>query len=260
MTAARLHPFDAIDNFRDFGGYPTADGRTVRTGRLYRSAHHARMSESDLAKLADFGIATVVDLRRPVERERQPSIRPKGFAGQVIENDLDAAGEAPHITFLKQGDLTPESGRRFMTETYGRMPFAPTYHDLFRRYFQILADSDGPVVIHCAAGKDRTGFLVALTHHVLGVGHADMMEYYLLTNVAIDLEGRAPSFTKQIEALSGQMPSQDAVVAFLGVEPAFLNAAFDAVEARHGSVDAYLEQVIGVDAALRARIVERLTT
>ncbi len=260
MILARLHPFDAIDNFRDFGGYPTADGRTVRTGRLYRSAHHARMSEADLAKLADYQIATVVDLRRPIERQRQPSLRPEGFAGQVIENDLDAAGEAPHITFLKQGNLTPDSGRRFMTGTYSRMPFAPTYHDLFARYFQALAETDSPVVIHCAAGKDRTGFLVALTHHVLGVGREDMMADYLLTNVAIDLENRAPSFAKQIEALSGQMPSQDAVVAFLGVEPAFLDAAFDAVEARYGSVDVYLEQVIGVDASLRARIVERLTT
>ncbi len=259
MSWSRLHVFDAIDNFRDFGGYPTADGRTVRTGRLYRSAHHARMSDADLAKLSDYGIATVIDLRRPVERARQPSLRPEGFAGQVIENDLDAAGEAPHITFLKQGDLTPDSGRRFMTGTYARMPFAPTYHDLFRRYFHALADGDGPIVIHCAAGKDRTGFLVALTHHLLGVGREDMLADYLLTNVAIDLEGRAPSFARQIEAMSGQLPSQDAVVAFLGVESAFLDAAFDAVEKGHGSVDAYLEDVIGVDAALRARIVGRLT-
>jgi len=260
MTFVRLHPFDAIDNFRDFGGYPTSDGRVVRTGRLYRSAHHARMSDTDLEKLTDYRIATVVDLRRPMERARQPSLRPQGFAGRVIENDLDAAGEAPHIAFLKRGDLTPDSGRRFMTETYARMPFAPTYHDLFGRYFQALAEADDAVVVHCAAGKDRTGFLVALTHHILGVAPDDMMADYLLTNTAIDLQARAPSFARQIEALSGQKPSYDAVVAFMGVEPGFLQAAFDAIHDCYGSVDDYLEQVIGIDAELRARIVERLTT
>ena len=259
MTTARLHPFEAIDNFRDFGGYPTVDGRQVRTGRLYRSAHHARMTKADLKRLAGLGIGAVVDLRRPVERQRQPSLRPQGFEGLVIENDLDAQGEAPHITFLKTSDLTPDSGRRFMMDTYGRMPFAPTYHDLFRRYFETLGASDGAVVVHCAAGKDRTGLLVALTHHLLGVGHADMMADYMLTNGAVDLERLAPSFAKQIETMSGRKPSDDAVVAFMGVEPAYLEAAFAAIDQRHGSVDAYLEQVIGVDDPLRLRIIERLT-
>lgn len=260
MTTERLHPFDAIDNFRDFGGYPTRDGRQVRTGRLYRSAHHARMTGADLEKLAGYGIGAVVDLRRPVERQRQPSRRPEGFTAQVIENDLDAQGEAPHITFLKTSDLTPDSGRQFMMGTYGRMPFAPTYHDLFRRYFETLGASDGAVVVHCAAGKDRTGLLVALTHHVLGVGREDMMADYLLTNAAVDLERMAPTFAKQIEAMSGRKPSDDAVVAFMGVEPAYLDAAFAAIDQSYGSTDAYLGQVIGVDDALRARIIERLTT
>lgn len=259
MTPVRLHPFEAIDNFRDFGGYPTRDGRHVRTGRLYRSAHHARMTDSDLEKLAGYGINAVVDLRRPVERQRQPSLRPQGFAGDVIENDLDAHGEAPHITFLKTSDLTPESGRRFMMETYGRMPFAPTYHDLFKRYFETLGASDGAVVVHCAAGKDRTGLLVALTHHLLGVSRDDMMADYMLTNAAVDLEQLAPSFAKQIEAMSGRKPSEDAVVAFMGVEPVYLEAAFAAIDLRHGSIDNYLHQVIGVDEVLRLRIIERLT-
>ena len=122
-----------------------------------------------------------------------------------------------------------------------------------------LVRGDGPALVHCAAGKDRTGLLVALTHHLLGVGHADMMADYMLTNAAVDLERLAPSFAKQIETMSGRKPSDDAVVAFMGVEPAYLDAAFAAIDQRHGSVDAYLEQVIGVDDPLRLRIIERLT-
>lgn len=255
----RLHAFEAIDNFRDYGDYATAAGRRVKPGRLLRSAHHARASEADLERLKAMDIGAIVDLRRPSERRDQPSRRPEGFSGQVIEGGVDDGAEAPHITFLKTADLTPDSGRRFMTQTYRTLPFDPSHQDVFGRYFQALADQDRPVVIHCAAGKDRTGFLAALTHHLLGVSRDDMVEDYLLTNTAVDLAGRAPGIARQLHKMTGRVASDDAIVAFLGVEAAYLEAAFAEVEARHGSVDAYLKEALGVDAARRGRIVERLT-
>lgn len=255
----RLHAFEAIDNFRDFGDYATTAGRRVQPGRLLRSAHHARASDADLERLRLLDIGAVVDLRRPGERRDQPSRRPEGFSGRVIEGGVDDGAEAPHITFLKTADLTPESGRRFMAKTYRTLPFDASHLDVFSRYFQALADQDRAVVIHCAAGKDRTGFLAALTHHLLGVSREDMVEDYLLTNVAVDLAGRAPGIAKQLHKLTGRIASDDAIVAFLGVEAAYLEAAFAEVEARHGSVDAYLRDALGVDTARRDRIVERLS-
>ena len=255
----RLHRFDALDNFRDYGDYAVAGGRRIRPGRLYRSAHHARLSDGDLDRLAGFGIATVVDMRRPVERRRQPSRRPPGFSAAVIENDHDPGGEAPHITFLKTAELTAESGRRFMTDTYRRLPFEPAHLDLFQRYFEAVAGDDGPVLIHCAAGKDRTGLLAALTHHLLGVHRDDLVDDYLLTNQAVDLEARAPDIADQLKALSGRRADTAAVVAFMGVEAGYLEAAIGAMTDRFGSVDAYLERGLGVDAARRDRILARLT-
>lgn len=254
----RIHRFDALDNFRDYGDYASAAGRRIAGGRLFRSAHHARASDADLERLAGLGIAAVVDLRRPGERRDQPSRRPPGFAAAVIESDHDDGREAPHITFLKTADLTVDAGRRFMTGTYRELPFDPAHLDLFARYFRALAEADGAVVIHCAAGKDRTGLLAALTHHVLGVHRDDMIEDYLLTNAAVDLAGRAPGIAKQLEAMTGRTASHDAVVAFLGVEPLYLETALAEIAARHGSIDGYLEQALGVDAALRDRIGERL--
>jgi protein tyrosine/serine phosphatase len=175
-----------------------------------------------------------------------------------IESDHDDGGEAPHITFLKTADLTPDSGRRFMTDTYRQLPFEPSHLDLFARYFRTLGETDGPVLIHCAAGKDRTGMLAALTHHLLGVHPDDMIADYLLTNTAVDLERRAPGIARQLEIMTGRPASHDAVVAFLGVEPVYLETALGEIAARHGSVDAYLEQALGVDSALRDRIGERL--
>ncbi len=151
-----------------------------------------------------------------------------------------------------------DAGRRFMTDTYRELPFEPAHLDLFGRYFRALAGSDGPVLIHCAAGKDRTGLLAALTHHLLGVHRDDMIEDYLLTNAAVDLAGRAPAVARQLEAMTGRPAAHDAVVAFLGVEPVYLETALDEVAARHGSIDRYLEQALGVDAAVRDRIGARL--
>lgn len=254
----RILRFDALDNFRDYGDYAAGGGRHVAPGRLFRSAHQARASAADLERLDALGIAAIVDLRRPSERRDQPSKRPAGFRGAVIESDHDDGGEAPHITFLRSADLTPDSGRRFMTDTYRRLPFEPSHLDLFTRYFRTLGETDGPVLIHCAAGKDRTGMLAALTHHLLGVHADDMIADYLLTNTAVDLERRAPGIARQLEAMTGRPASHDAVVAFLGVEPVYLETALTEIAARHGSVDAYLEQALGVDAALRDRIGERL--
>lgn len=256
----RIHRFDALDNFRDYGDYATAAGRQVAPGLLFRSGHQARASEADLGRLGALGITTVVDLRRPSERRDQPSRRPPGFDGTVIESALDDGGEAPHITFLKTADLTPDSGRRFMTDTYRRLAFEPSHLDLFARYFRALGEADGPVLIHCAVGKDRTGVLAALTHHLLGVHHDDMVADYLLTNTAVDLEGRAPGIARQLEAMTGRAASHDAVVAFLGVEPVYLDTALAEITALYGSTDGYLEQALGVDSALRDRIGARLAT
>ncbi len=254
----RIHRFDSLDNFRDYGDYATAAGRHLAPGRLFRSGHQARASEADMDRLGGFGIATVVDLRRPSERRDQPSKRPPGFSGAVIESAHDDGGEAPHMTFLRTADLTPDSGRRFMTDTYRRLPFEPSHLDLFNRYFRVLGEADGPVLIHCAAGKDRTGLLAALTHHLLGVHHDDMVADYMLTNTAVDLERRAPGIARQLQAMTGRAASHDAVVAFLGVEPVYLDTALAEIATVHGSTDAYLEQALGVDAALRDRIGARL--
>lgn len=254
----RLLPFQALDNFRDYGDYVMGDGRLAR-GRLYRSAHQARATEADLARLGEMNIATVVDLRRPSERRDQPSRRPANWAGQVIESDHDDGGEAPHVTFLKTADLTENSGRAFMTETYRRLPFEPAHVDLFSRYFRALADSDGPVLIHCAAGKDRTGLLAALTHSLLGVSRDDLINDYLLTNIAVDLEGRAEGIARKLTEMTGRSASHGAVVAFLGVEVDYLDGAFAEITARHGSIGGYLDQALGVDAALAERIRARLT-
>src|SRR5690554_6658132 len=123
MSQTRLHRFDAVENFRDYGDYAAGAGRRLRAGVLFRAGHQARATEADVARLEALNLETVVDLRRVSERRTQPSKRPDAFSGRVIEWDRGDDGEAPHITFLKTAPLTEEGGRAFMMDTYRRLPF-----------------------------------------------------------------------------------------------------------------------------------------
>jgi protein tyrosine/serine phosphatase len=254
----RILPLEAIDNFRDYGGYSTASGGALPRGRLFRSAHHAKATPADLAALADLDIAVVVDLRRPLERDKEPSPRPPGFSGQVIECDLGDQAEAPHVAFLRDTDLTADSAHRFFINYYTNAPFEPRHEILFRRYFEALAKTDGAVLIHCTAGKDRTGILAALTHHVMGVHDDDVRADYLLTNQAARLEDRLPLVTEALEATLGRRPSEEAVRSFLGVKADYLDAAYASMGERRGGLDGYLDS-IGIDAAVRDQVRARLS-
>ena len=255
----RVLAFEGVDNFRDYGDYATAAGRRLHRGRLFRSAHHGRATEADLERMGALGHAVVVDLRRPAERLREPSRRPPNWTGRVIENDIgDEEGEPPHVAALRDSALNPDAVRAYMMQWYTDAPFEARHLDLFRRYFEAVAGGEGPVIIHCAAGKDRTGLLAAYTHHVLGVSDADVMEDYLLTNRAARIEERAPEVGARLTEAFGRAPSDEAVRAFLGVEEGYLQRAFAVVRERYGSLDAYLEQALGVDAARRDAVAERL--
>lgn len=245
-----------IDNLRDFGGYGAAGGRRLARGRLYRSGHHHHATDADLQALADLNIVVVVDLRRTDEREDQPSKRWPGFAATVIDNDLGAPGEGWHH-MLKDAEPTAEFFHRTSLEWYRKVAFEPRLLDLYARYFQALGEADGAVLIHCAAGKDRTGLLAALTHHIAGVHRADIVEDYLLTNRAVSVQTRGPTIARLIAEYAARAPDDAAVRAAMGVEANYLETAFDAIEDRHGSVDAYLSEALGVDTARRARFEQR---
>jgi protein tyrosine/serine phosphatase len=253
----RILAFDGVENFRDYGDYTAGGGFTIGRGRLLRSGHHARATDADLERFAGLDVEVLVDLRRRAERIAQPNRLPPGFRGRIIESEDVDSGEAPHVTFLRTTDLTEERVRGFMIETYRGLPFEPRHVELFSRYFEALGGARGPVLIHCAAGKDRTGVLAALTHTLLGVHADDVMADYLLTNEAARLDARTPEIAGVIARTYGREPSLAAVRAFLGVEAAFLHAAFAEITARHGSLEIYMDAVLGVGPALRDRISDK---
>ena len=250
---------EAVENFRDFGDYATASGRRMKAKRFYRSASHGRATDADLAAIEALGLALIVDLRRPAERGRDPARRPEGFAGAVLVNDHEeSADDDPWWSFVKSSDLSEAAFRQYLMDYYRGAPFVPRHQDLFARYFRALADTDGAVLIHCAAGKDRTGVLAALTHHLAGVHEDDILGDFLLTNDPERMAKRAPVLRQLIEEATGRTPSEAALNTVMGVEAAYLAEAFRAIEAEHGSTEAYLERALGVDGNLREALEARL--
>jgi len=248
--------FDAIENFRDFGGYATACGRGLVSGRLYRSGHHAHATEADLARLGTLGVVAIVDLRQVNERQREPSRRWAGFAGQVIENDILSAQD--WVEELMASPLTAEALVGDTRRHYRMNVFEPRLIDLFGRFLRTVGEAEGPIVVHCAAGKDRTGLACAFLHHIAGVHRDDMVADYLLTNDESRIERKMALSGAFVEGLVGRRPSDEALRAWVQVYPDFLEAAFDEIQTRCGSLDGYLEDVLGVDAASRDRIRARL--
>jgi protein tyrosine/serine phosphatase len=249
---------EGVENFRDFGDYGTVDGRRLKKGRFYRSASHGRATDADLEEIARLDLTLVVDLRRPGERARDPSRRHPSFTAEVIDNDLGEETEDSWVAHVRDSDLSEGSFRKYMVDYYSEAPFEERHIDLFSRYFKSLANTDGAVLVHCAAGKDRTGILVALTHHVAGVHPDTAVEDYLLTNHPERLAARMPMVAKFMEEIAGRAPTETVMRIAMGVEADYLQTAIKAIEARYGSLDGYLERALGVGAAQRAVLRDRL--
>ena len=229
-------------NFRDLGGYVADAGRTVRRLRLLRSDHLANLAPEDLSALATrLGESLrVVDLRGVAERETAACVIPTATVHSLpieptIVQKLTDLLEAGHrITAADTVALMQETYRGFVRVN------TPRFASLFAH---VLDEQEAPLVFHCTAGKDRTGFAAALILRSLGVGEDDVMRDYLLTNERLTM----PDASRH-----GLTPEAGAVL--WRVQPAFLHAAFEAVEADYGGLEGYFREGLGLGTAERERL------
>lgn len=228
-------------NFRDLGGYKGLDGRSLQWRKLYRSAHLAHLTAEDLARLRALGVTRSADFRGLGESQHLsyawPHIERHAL---VVEPTVVQRAQS----MLGQGRaLTARDTEELMHDTY--RSFVHVYGQRFAQFFELLQASDAPLVFHCTAGKDRTGWAAALLLTALGVDEEQIMDDYLLTN----------QLFKRPTQLYGDM-SEEVLDALWRVQPSYLMASVDAVRAQHGSVDSYLTRVLGVDGSARARLAE----
>jgi len=251
-AAARVLPLEGGRNFRDLGGYPAMDGMSVRWGRLYRSGAMHELTAADYHYLSGLDIAVICDFRANQERIDEPTDWQAGAVDMMnwdYEMDMSSLGAA------FGGDMSPERSAAAMTAFYRQMPVA--YGDRYAQMFQRIAAGDLPMTFHCSAGKDRTGLAAALILSALGVPRDVILDDYAMSDDLVDYmadlrEAREQADPDSPNAFWAQLP--EAVIApFMASDPAYLAAALDQIEADHGSVEAYLQDELGVtDAALAA--------
>ena len=237
----RVLALQGASNVRDLGGWPAAGGRRVRFGRLFRSASLSTLTSDDVAALAGAGIRTICDLRGETEQQRAPSRLPGVTTHALcIEPSL-----RPSLTeLLATGTVTGPDVMALMRGAY--TAYAIEWSHRYRALFELLLDADAPpLLFHCTAGKDRTGFGAALILAALGVDEAAVLEDYLATN----------RLWRADPEVAAYLPEAVAEV-LLRVHPELITAAFDAVRDAHGTLDAYLEERIGVGPAERERLRE----
>lgn len=235
---SRAIQLQGASNFRDLGGYAGAGGRLVRWRQIYRSDHLGSLTPQDVAVLDALRVSRVCDFRGVNERASAAC----RIAGATVHSlPIEPTIVQRLSGLLAAGEVVGEADTvLLMQQTY--RGFVQGNTQRFAALFGHLLESGGPLVFHCTAGKDRTGFAAALLLSALGVARETIMQDYLLTN-------------DHLRAGSGShaLPPPIASVLFRVQEP-FLAAAFEAVDEAHGSLDNYLARALGVGPAERARL------
>jgi protein-tyrosine phosphatase len=232
-------------NFRDLGGYPGMDGRRVRWRQIFRSNHLGHLTEADIEALRPLGLKSAFDFRGSEERVAATcGLAEIAVHSLPIEPTVVAALRARLAAGVA---LSPADALDVMRDSYRNYVRYNTPN--FRALFAHLLEDRAPLVIHCTAGKDRTGFACALILHALGVADEVIAEDYLLTN----------RFYRRDPGASSDLP-EDVKQVLGSVEGSFLAAAFGAISADYGDLESYFSDGLGMGAgervALRARYLE----
>ncbi|MFF2622159.1 tyrosine-protein phosphatase [Oerskovia jenensis] len=263
-------------NARDVGGRAVPVGATapLRTGVLVRTASLSRLAPEGVAALEALGVTVDVDLRGgdEIERDGQDVVP---ATTRVVPRPLDPAAGVGHALGATDGASLPADGasgeersadtaamigrllgaddpqalaRAMMHGVYATFVTDPTIRRTVGEALEDIAEADGAVVVHCSAGKDRTGWIVALVQHVCGVSEEDRLAEYLASGTAV--EGLA-AVIPPIPGLD-----KDALKPLLGVEPEYLQGAWTLAETEFGSIDGYLD-ACGAGPATRAKIARK---
>jgi protein-tyrosine phosphatase len=249
--------FERIANFRDLAGHTTRDGRRLAPGRLLRSGHLGRASQTDVQTLAGLGLRKVYDFRTSSDIELDGTDRlPTGTAAVRLPMPDPAKGQGirelieesdPEELEMHFGDGKAAAMMRKHAAGLVRERREP--YGVFLR--SLATDSGTPALFHCSAGKDRAGWAASVVLMTLGVSKDQVVEQYLLSNRALrQIAGQ--------QKVPGRAAWADLLRPLLEVREEYIESSFTAVEEEWGGFDGYLERGLGISEAERDAIRKNL--
>ncbi|WFR74442.1 tyrosine-protein phosphatase [Prescottella defluvii] len=245
-------------NFRDVagnegGGYEALANRHLKRGVIYRSNDLASASDEDLATLSSLKVAHIYDLRGTDEiANPQTGGADKLPAGADYKNIPIDSGDLIALATTLQ---SPDEGRQFMENTYRSYVTDPAKRAGFKELLTDIANSTGPILIHCSAGKDRTGWIAAVLLTISGVQEQTIADDYLLSNQYL-----ADSNAATLAQIRGGLGDQAALnlEPVLNVDKSYLDAGLAQMRADYGGPIAYLADGIGLEQMTIAKLAKKL--
>lgn len=236
-----------VKNFRDLGGIPTTDGKSVCYGKLYRSGHLGKIKPEVAEKLRDKkGLRTVIDLRAPAELSHKRDIVPEGVDYLHIPPLTDE--QNPAVTrhtgpsILKKIMKVDGGARTYLADTYRTMISSESALEALREFFDVLLEDDGAVLWHCTQGKDRTGVAAAAILLALGVDRDEIMRDYMRTNRTCFLKNFWIFIGVVLVTLSIRKAHN--LNLLLSSRRSFLNAAFDEIDRVWNGTEGFLHNAL----------------
>jgi protein-tyrosine phosphatase len=250
-----IQKFEKLYNFRDIGGLKTEDGNIMKSGLLFRSDELSRMTEKDIEVFSRLQIKVICDLRDPNERQSKPSpfsIKERMEIVHIPLHDHETK-DASHRKLF--GFLFGKNGgddfKAFNRGYYHHMAFERC--SKVKEIITLLSQQDNlPALIHCTAGKDRTGYISALIQLLVGVPYETVVEDYLMTNSYY--EPRLIKFIKLMRWLTLFQVSPERMKLILMADREALDAVYDHVIRKYGLIEAYLCQACEIEQSTIMRI------
>lgn len=259
-TAVRVLPLEGGRNFRDLGGYTTADGRRVKWGTVFRSGTMVGLTEADYGYLDGLDAKVLVDFRSSEERADEPTdwqVDDPEYWARDYSSEADAGA---FRELFASGELTAEKTRAVMTGMYDQIALQQA--DAYRVMFDRLAAGETPLVFNCSAGKDRTGIAAALLLTALGVPREQVVADYALSDDVVDYSAaflEADEGEDSPYAFMRQFP-REAIMPLLASEPEYIEAALEGLAEEYGSVMEFVRGELDVTdeelEAIRASLLE----
>ena len=255
VLAERQLALEGAPNFRDLGGYEARDGRRLKWGKLYRSSKLSRLTEPDINYVRRLGLTLICDFRQVLEQELEPTVLGDGHSALLASLPIAPGSSHSFLENLHKGIIAVENASGFMEEI--NRDFVANQMPRYAEMFQLLLAGDQQLLIHCASGKDRTGFGAALILDVLGVDEEAIVADYLLTNNYLPLDKEIERLSAEFTDQTGSAVSAEVLRPMLEVRPEYIRACFDEIRKRYESKEHFYESALSLDSAGVARLKDR---